>query len=123
SAAATSQVKSVVELASDLFDLARNGPLLLYVSSALDHVSSNSLLALGRCLWALSLERTMPSHVGIVLTEEIPDTPFRLTIALSPLDEPGSKAVVHGILGAAELQTELIARLHALTGGNPGILR
>src|SRR5882762_5743410 len=114
---------SISTLAASLLELAHEGPILLTASGEPDRASFNFLRSLARYMWALSLERASASRVLITIRDEANEDPFQRTVHLAPLSEEECDALIQGTLGAANLQSELIARLHALSGGNSGALR
>jgi len=117
------QHDSISKLTASLLELAHEGPILLTASGEPDRASVNYLRSLARYMWALSLERASASRVLITIRDEANEDPFQRTVHLAPLSEEECDALIQGTLGAANLQSELIARLHALSGGNSGALR
>ena len=111
------------ELHAQLWAFAQKDPILLHASGVLDRATSATFAGLARYVWALSLEHHCGSHILMAIHEEGPEEPFARTIHVAPLSEAECGRVINEALGVANLQAELIARLHALSGGNPGVLR
>jgi serine/threonine-protein kinase len=121
---APSSADSATELHTLLWQSAQERPVFLYAGGSPEPATINTFRALARYLWALSLEHSRGGHVVIALRNGAgPEEAFVRTIALAPLSEAECRDVITKTLGASNLQPELIARLHALSGGNPGLLR
>jgi tetratricopeptide (TPR) repeat protein len=121
---ATSSAGPPPELHAQLWEFAKEFPVLLYTGGAPDRATNNAFRGLARYVWALSLEQGRGSHILIALRNgEGPEEPFVRTIHVDPMSEAGCEQVISATLGAANLQSELISKLHALSGGNPGVLR
>jgi tetratricopeptide (TPR) repeat protein len=118
------QGDSAPELHSLLWEFAQERPAFLYAGGVPEPAAINAFRALARYVWALSMEHGRGSHVLIALRDATgPGEPFVRTISVAPLSEAECGDVITKTLGAGNLQPELIARLHALAGGNPGVLR
>jgi tetratricopeptide (TPR) repeat protein len=121
---ATSSAGVAPDLHALLWEFAKECPVLLYAGGAPDRATNNAFRGLARYVWALSLEQSRGSRVLIALRNgEGSEEPFVKTIHVDPMSEADCGQVINKTLGSANLQPELISRLHALSGGNPGVLR
>jgi len=121
---APSGAESAAEPHTLLWESAQEHSLFLYAGGSPEPATVNTFRALARYLWALSMEHGRSSHALIALRNGTgPEEPFVRTLHVAPLSEGECGEVMSKTLGAAGLRPELIARLHALSGGNPGSLR
>ncbi|TMQ47424.1 MAG: hypothetical protein E6K71_09910 [Candidatus Eisenbacteria bacterium] len=114
------------ELHTLLIECGRQSPVLLYTAACDETASRSTLKALARYIWALSVETRQASRVVIALqSSTMPDTaePFARNLHVPPLSALDCDHLMRQALGAANVQLELIAKLHALSGGNAGVLR
>ncbi len=115
-------------IAETMAAVAEGSPLVVAFEAASNDMKRVVALvrALGRFLWALSVEKSR--SLRVVLLSETPDPPtdlldFERTIGLSALDQTQVADFIAGTLGRADLEPEVLTRLGAITGGSPRALR
>lgn len=82
--------------------------------------------SLARYLWAISMERDRHAPLLICLEHETPPAEleeFERHIEVKPLHLAGTENLVAGTLGRTDLEQEVVARIHEVTGGFPGGVR
>lgn len=114
------------ELQAQLWERSRESPILLYTNSIAERGTQNTYKALARYVWALSMEHGRGSRVMFSMPSgnaiESDDT-FEQTIQIMPMSESDCGQLLAMTLGTVKVQPELVSRLHALSGGNAGVLR
>ncbi len=114
------------ELHAQLWQRGQESPVLLYTDAIPERGSANAYRALARYLWALSAEQGRAGRVLIAMPSgpiAEPADPFGQVIQVMPMSESDCGQMLSTTLGAAKVQSELVSKLHALSGGNPGVLR
>ncbi len=114
------------DLQSMLWKAGQRSPVLLCQVGDDGAVVRQLLKSLARYVWALSLDNRSASHVVIVLQSTTtcrPSEQFEREVSIPPLEAADCGFLLEKTLGQSSVQRELIDRLHALSGGNPGVLR
>jgi len=112
------------EVAEALAEQGGIQPVLIPLGSGVEDLGELNDLA--RYVWAISKEKNRPSRVLFI--RELSAAPesaseFECGLSLAPLSGNDFIDAIFGLLGSCDLEAQLIAKLEALTGGNPGALR
>jgi len=119
---------NLIALADALTSRADKGRLLICLSASRNgsNGSKSWLTDLSRLVWAISLERNEPSKVLFLVAgngaHQSPEA-FETSVRLAPLTSTDVNGLFESALGQVQLEQELIAKIHTLTGGNPGAVR
>lgn len=122
------QEPTISALAEHLWEGSREASSLIWFDSIGDTDAGSIVEAispLARYVWALSVERKSASRVLFAVTSNdslVGDEPFARSIKLNPLSEAELAAQVEGVLGTTRLQSEVLHRLHSITGGLPSAI-
>jgi|GEM_PF-3229262 len=118
----------LIALADALGARAEKSRLLICLSAAgpAPNGGKTWLTDLSRLVWAISLERSAPSRTLFLVAgngARHSSEAFETSVRLAPLTSTDVNGLFQSALGHVQLEHELIAKIHSLSGGNPGAVR